>query len=101
MCGKSNFLAVFATMMIGPRNSGASNGLSWQGEKWSCGVCKGRRTTCEGTEVWVEPLMREEGITVEGPTLAERFADVIGAVPDLPSDMAAQHDHCLYGVPKR
>lgn len=34
------------------------------------------------------------------PTLAEQFADVIGTVPDLPTDMASQHDHYLHGVPK-
>ena len=55
----------------------------------------------DGTEVRVEPLLREEGVAVEGPTLAEQFADIIGAVPDLPSDMAAQHDHYLHGAPKR
>jgi hypothetical protein len=55
----------------------------------------------KGTEVRVEPFVRGEGIAVEGPTLAEQFADIIGAVPDLPSDMAAQHDHYLHGAPKR
>jgi hypothetical protein len=34
------------------------------------------------------------------PTLADQFADVIGSAPDLPSDMAAQHDHYLHGSPK-
>ena len=34
------------------------------------------------------------------PTIAEQFADVIGTVPDLPEDMAAQHDHYIHGVPK-
>jgi len=34
------------------------------------------------------------------PTLAEQFADVIGTVPDLPGDMAAQHDHYVHGTPK-
>lgn len=55
----------------------------------------------DGTEVRVEPFSRGEGIAVEGPTLAEQFADVIGTVPDLPSDMAAQHDHYLHGAPRR
>jgi len=52
----------------------------------------------DGTEVRVEPFSRDESIAVEGPTLAEQFADVIGTVPDLPSDMAAQHDHYLHGA---
>jgi hypothetical protein len=34
------------------------------------------------------------------PTIAEQFADVIGTVPDLPADMAAQHDHYVHGVAK-
>jgi hypothetical protein len=55
----------------------------------------------DGTEVRVEPLARDESTAVEGPTLAEQFADIIGTVPDLPSDMASQHDHYLHGVPKR
>ena len=50
----------------------------------------------DGTEVRVEPYARDENVAVEGPTLAEQFADVIGTVPDLPSDMAAQHDHYLH-----
>ena len=55
----------------------------------------------DGTEVRVEPLVQEAGIAVEGQTLAEQFADVIGAVPDLPFDMAAQHDDYLHGAAKR
>jgi hypothetical protein len=55
----------------------------------------------DGTDVRVEPCARDEGVAVEGPTLAEQFADVIGAVPDLPADMAAQHDHYLHGAPRR
>jgi len=34
------------------------------------------------------------------PTLAQQFADLIGTAPDLPTDMAAQHDHYVHGVPK-
>jgi hypothetical protein len=34
------------------------------------------------------------------PTLAEQFADVIGTAPDLPQDMAQQHDHYVHGAPK-
>jgi hypothetical protein len=55
----------------------------------------------DGTDVRVEPVSREEASGVESPTLAEQFADVIGAVPELPADMAAQHDHYLHGAPKR
>ena len=50
----------------------------------------------EGTEVSVEPL----GL-MPRRTLAEKLGDLIGSVPDLPSDMASQHDHYLHGAPKR
>ena len=50
----------------------------------------------EGIEVSVEPIL-------PGPrkTLAEQLGDLVGSVPDLPPDMAAQHDHYLHGAPKR
>lgn len=50
----------------------------------------------EGTEVLVEaaePKPRS--------TLAERFRGVIGTVPDLPHDMARQHDHYVNGTPRQ
>ena len=50
----------------------------------------------EGIEVRVE--------TISPPprkTLAEQLGDLIGSVPDLPPDMAEQHDHYLHGAPKR
>lgn len=50
----------------------------------------------EGTEVQVEPLPAPER-----PTWAEQFADIIGKVPDLPPDMAQQHDHYIHGTPRR
>jgi hypothetical protein len=33
-------------------------------------------------------------------TLADQLGDLVGSVPDLPSDMAEQHDHYLHGAPK-
>jgi hypothetical protein len=53
-------------------------------------------TLVEGTEVRVEPV--EVG---SRKTLAERFARVIGAVSDLPPDMAQQHDHYIHGTPRQ
>ena len=50
----------------------------------------------EGAEVVVETVAREEA-----PSLADRFRKVIGTVPDLPNDMAANHDHYLHGTQKR
>jgi hypothetical protein len=55
----------------------------------------------EGTEVRLEPIAPSGGVAAGGPTLAEQFADIIGTVPDLPSDMAENHDHYLHGAPKR
>ncbi len=50
----------------------------------------------EGTEVRVVSIE-----DAPAQTLAERFADVIGAASDLPEDMAENHDHYLHGAPKR
>lgn len=57
----------------------------------------------DGTEVRVEPVQqhREPAPAPAPRTLAERFADVIGAASDLPEDMAENHDHYLHGAPKR
>ena len=55
----------------------------------------------DGMEVRIEPFAPDDSPPSEGPTLAEQFGDVIGTVPDLPSDMAEQHDHYLHGAPKR
>lgn len=52
----------------------------------------------DGTEVRIEPLRAEPE---EPPTLAERYADFIGVVTDGPGDLADNHDHYLYGLPKR
>lgn len=49
----------------------------------------------DGTEVRIEPV-----VPTPRRTLAEQFADVIGTVPDLPADMAQQHDHYIHGTPK-
>ncbi len=46
------------------------------------------------------PKAGSEASATQPPTLAEQFADVIGTVPDLPTDMAQQHDHYVHGVAK-
>jgi len=51
----------------------------------------------DGTEVEVIPVEGPE----QSPTLYERFKDFIGVVDDLPADAADQHDHYLYGTPKK
>lgn len=35
------------------------------------------------------------------PTLGQRLLKHAGTVPDLPPDMAEQHDHYVHGTPKR
>jgi len=68
-----------------------------------------------GTIVLDEPLALPEGVTVkievstdqtdaqEDTTLSfsERYAEVLGKARSLPEDAAENHDHYLYGVPKR
>jgi hypothetical protein len=55
----------------------------------------------DGTRVEVVvrklPANVGEGI----PSLAERLLKHAGTVPDLPSDLADQHDHYVHGTPKR
>ena len=50
----------------------------------------------EGTPVRVVVLSDEQL-----PTLAEQFGDLIGAIDDLPEDMARNHDHYIHGAPKQ
>jgi len=50
----------------------------------------------DGTIVAVEPVE-----SVCGMTLAERYKDFIGIAPDLPPDMAENHDHYIHGTPKK
>ena len=50
----------------------------------------------DGIEVRVEPITPPRR-----KTLAEQLGDLVGSVPELPSDMAEQHDHYLHGAPKR
>jgi hypothetical protein len=51
----------------------------------------------DGTRVEVIVKEAEE----KKPTLSERLLRHAGTVPDLPADMAEQHDHYIHGTPKR
>lgn len=51
----------------------------------------------EGAEVEVSAVPGEEPV----PTLAERYRDLIGILDGLPPDASMNHDHYLYGAPKR
>ena len=56
----------------------------------------------EGIEVTIEPIGPLPGKTLAPEkTLAEQLGDLVGSVPDLPTDMAQQHDHYLHGSPKQ
>jgi len=49
----------------------------------------------EGTRVRIIPAPRDKP-----KTFGERFAQFKGAVPGLPADLAAQHEHYRLGTPK-
>jgi hypothetical protein len=56
----------------------------------------------EGAEVQVEVLRSPlDPAEVEPPSLFDRLKPLVGAAKGLPQDFAAQHDHYLYGTPKR
>ena len=72
-----------------------------------------------GTEVRIEPvpakdpetfgeafkefigIVKDEQHMPPLKTIAERYRGIIGAVKDGPTDLADNHDHYLYGLPKR
>ena len=59
-----------------------------------------------GTDLVAEVLGGQIILGPAGPSLAERIAARARALPPevlaaLPDDLAAQHDHYLYGTPKR
>jgi hypothetical protein len=54
----------------------------------------------DGTEVRVEPVRRSDSCT-DGRTFGERYAKYIGISKEGPEDLAANHDHYLYGSSKR
>jgi hypothetical protein len=47
----------------------------------------------EGASVRVEPIAPE--------TLAARLGNLVGAVDDMPSDWAENHDHYVHGTEKK
>ena len=51
----------------------------------------------EGAEVEVTPTSEKD----LPPTWAEVFKDIIGKAEGLPSDSSINHDHYLYGTPKK
>ncbi|MCI0334791.1 MAG: hypothetical protein L0228_16380 [Planctomycetes bacterium] len=56
----------------------------------------------EGAAVQVQIVFPPKPDTTgELPTLAETLKDFIGVLEDLPEDAATNHDHYLYGTPKK
>lgn len=59
----------------------------------------------EGQPVSVRPLRkpvaRVSAKRRQIPSLYERSKPIIGIAKGLPRDLASQHDHYLYGTPKR
>lgn len=51
----------------------------------------------DGLKVRIVPVSEEAPSSTTRKTLAERFQNIIGAVDDLPDDMAKNHDDYLYG----
>jgi hypothetical protein len=62
-----------------------------------------------GQIVLDEPVELEEGMAVQvellteqkGKTLTERFKNIVGKAEGLPDDLAENHDHYVYGTPKK
>ena len=51
----------------------------------------------EGTEVKIEPVEP----AAEKPSVWDKLLELAGTAQGLPEDAARNHDHYLYGTPKR
>jgi hypothetical protein len=60
-------------------------------------VLEAGATLPEGSEVRVAPVVSGEG----HGTIVDKLRALAGSAPDLPPDAARNHDHYLYGTPKR
>ena len=55
-----------------------------------------------GTQVKIETgVPADNGTDTTPQTLHEALKDFIGVADDLPADLARNHDHYLYGAPKK
>lgn len=55
----------------------------------------------EGMRVRITPAPAEAPKAEPPKSFGERHAAFRGAIPDLPEDLAAQHEHYRLGTPKR
>ena len=46
-------------------------------------------------------IIKDEPGTPPRQSIADRYREIIGVVKDGPTDLADNHDHYLYGLPKR
>jgi hypothetical protein len=59
-------------------------------------VVEGALDLPDGTEVRIEPINPSAEMT-----LGQRLMKFAGTAKGLPSDLARNHDHYLYGMPKK
>ena len=72
-------------------------------------VLEDRSALPDGTEVEVRPTKKRKPTTkakkptakLRPRTLADRLANVLGKATGLPPDASVNHDHYLYGTPKK
>jgi hypothetical protein len=55
----------------------------------------------DGTKVRVKPVPEHQDTEGDISSLREMLLSFAGTVEGLPPDMALNHDHYLYGVPKK
>lgn len=55
----------------------------------------------EGTEVRVTPILSTPKTNGEHDSLSKMLLSFAGTIDGLPEDLALNHDHYLYGVPKK
>jgi len=69
--------------------------MTYQGTvKGGVVILEGEPAPPDGTRVEVNV------IEVEPPTWGEVFKELIGSAPQLPPDIAENHDHYIHGAPK-
>ncbi len=64
-------------------------------------VLDGAPALPEGASVSVDVTMHESASDADAELLAEELLKLAGTCEGLPSDYSMQHDHYLYGTPKR
>ena len=55
----------------------------------------------DGTEVRVRPVTKAESAQGNNGSLSEMLLSFAGVIEGLPEDLALNHDHYLYGLPKK